>query len=78
MALPTLDQTEGIWIERTSNQGNHYIQEVFPQENHSDQAHRANCDMLIRRGSLQPEHADHLLPTQRGWNQAQRYHRVHV
>lgn len=78
MAIPTVDQTEGIWIERTSNRGNHYVQSIFPQENHSDQAHRTNCRKLIRRGSLQPEQADHLQPAQREWDQQQRYHRVHV
>jgi len=78
MAIPTLDQTEGIWIERTRNQGNHYIQEVFSQEGRSDQAHRSNCSTLIHRGSLQPEHADRLLPAQRAWDQEQRYHRVHM
>lgn len=78
MSIPTLDQTEGIWIERTNNQGNHHIQGIFPKENSLDQAHRANCRMLIQRGSLQPEHADHLVSAQRNWDQKQRYHRVHI
>ena len=78
MTIPTVNQTEGIWIERTNNEGNHYVQTIFPQENHSDQAHRANCRKLIQRGSLQPEHADHLQPAQREWDRQQRYHRVHV
>lgn len=78
MSLPTLDQTEGIWIDRTSNQGEHYIQEVFFKENSRELAHRANCGMLIQRGSLQPEHPDHLQPRQRVWDKAQRYHRVHI
>ncbi len=77
MAIPTVDQTEGIWIDRTSNEGNHYIQEIFSRESHSDQAHRSNCSKLIYRGSLQPEDVDHLLPTQREWDQKKRYHRVH-
>lgn len=78
MAIPTVDQTEGIWIDRTNNQGNHYVQTVFSREGHSDQAHRSNCNKLILRGSLQPEYTDHLLPAQREWDQEQRYHRVHL
>jgi hypothetical protein len=78
MAIPTVNQTEGVWIERTRNQGDHYVQEVFPHESRSDPAHRANCDGLIHRGSLQPEYPDHLLPAQRVWDHARRYHRVHV
>lgn len=78
MIIPTVDQTEGIWIERTSNQGNHYIQTVFGKAGHSDQAHRSNCIKLIHRGSLQPEYADHIQLAQREWDQKQRYHRVHV
>jgi len=78
MALPTLDQTEGIWIERTNHQGDHYIQTVFSKEDHSDKAHRSNCRQLIQRGSLQPEYADHLQPFQREWDPKQRYHRIHV
>jgi hypothetical protein len=78
MSIPTVDQTEGIWIERTGNQGNHYIQAVFFQQSRSDRLHRFNCTKLIQRGSLQPEHEDRLLPAQREWDQSQRYHRVHV
>ena len=29
MAIPTVDQTEGIWIARTNDEGNHSIQAVF-------------------------------------------------
>lgn len=77
MAIPTVDQTEGIWIQRTGNQGKHYIQTLFSGDNHSDQAHRLNCRKLIQRGSLQPEYNDHLLPAQREWDLEQRYYRVH-
>ena len=77
LLIPTVDQTEGVWIERTNNQGNHFIQAIFSKENHSDQAHRSNCSKLIHRGSLQPELVDHLLPAQREWDREQRYHRVH-
>ena len=77
MAIPTVDQTGGLWIQRTGNQGNHYIQTVFSGGNHSDQAHRLNCRKLIQRGSLQPEYNDHLLPAQREWDLEQRYYRVH-
>lgn len=78
MAIPTIDQTEGIWIQRTNNQGEHYIQAIFSKENPADQAHRSNCSKLIQRGSLQPEYADHLQPAQRAWDLRQRYHRVHI
>jgi hypothetical protein len=78
MAIPTLNQTEGLWINRTSDLGNHYIQAIFSKDTHSDLPHRSNCNELIRRGSLQPEYADHLLPEQRAWDQEQRYHRVHI
>lgn len=78
MTIPTIDQTEGVWIERTRRQGYHYIQTIFPKEGNPDQAHRANCDKLIQRGSLQPEHADHVQPAQRAWDREQRYYRVHV
>lgn len=78
MAIPTVDQTEGIWIARTNDEGNHYIQAVFFKQGHADQAHQSNCRKLIHRGSLQPEQADHLSPAQREWDQDQRYHRIHV
>jgi rubrerythrin len=78
MTLPNMDQTEGIWIERTKNQGYHYIQEVFSRNTQAEQAHRMNCRKLIQRGSLQPEHTDHLVPSQREWDGAQRYSRVHI
>ncbi len=68
MILPTVDQTEGIWIARTSDQGYHAIQEVFSQETEIERAHHANCRLLIQRGSLQPERVDRLSPSQRDWN----------
>jgi hypothetical protein len=78
MITPTLNQTEGVWINRTSDEGDHYIQAIFPKENHSDLSHRSNCYELIRRGNLQPEYADYLPPAQRTWDQEQRYHYVHT
>lgn len=78
MIMPTLDQTEGVWIERTNNQGYHYIQEVFSRNTPSEQAHKANCSMLIRRGTLQPELTDQVVSSQREWDMMQRYFRVHV
>lgn len=69
MAIPTIDQIEGIWVDRTNDEGNHYIQAVFFKEGHSDQAHQSHCRILIHRGSLQPERADHLAPAQRKWDQ---------
>lgn len=78
MLLPTMDQTEGIWIARTNDQGYHFIQEVFPKKTEIDQAHRANCRSLIQRGSLQPEQNDHIPSSQRGWNSHERYWRKHI
>jgi hypothetical protein len=78
MALPTLDQTEGVWIERTSNHGYHYIQAIFPKDTYVEQAHRENCLFLIRRGSLQSEISDPSAHSQREWDATQRYCRVHI
>jgi PAS domain S-box-containing protein len=76
MTLPTIDETEGVWILRTRDQGYHVIQEVFPKETEIDRAHRANCLWLIRRGSLQPEHGDPLPPAERVWKETERYCRM--
>ncbi len=73
MTLPTLDQTEGVWISRTNSQGYHYIQDIFSSNTSRDQYHLANCRRLISRGSLQPEFPDGLAPSQRSWKQTQRY-----
>jgi len=78
MIMPTLDQTEGIWIGRTPDQGYHYVQEVFHREAANEQLHQRNCRALITRGRLQPEFKDGLLPSQREWDSTQRYIRVHV
>jgi hypothetical protein len=78
MITPTLDQTEGIWIERTNNQGYHYIQEIFYRNTPSEQAHRNNCRMLIRRGTLQPEPGNQVVPSRSEGDTIQRYSRVHV
>lgn len=78
MIRPTVDQTEGIWITRTNDQGYHSVQEVFPKETEIDEAHRANCRLLIQRGSLQLED-DGLLPRARRRERAtERYCRKHV
>jgi hypothetical protein len=77
MALPTLDQTEGVWIGRTGNQGYHYVQNVFSSDNPREQYHQSNCRALIARGSLEPEIPDGLASSQRVWDRTQRYHRVH-
>lgn len=55
MTMPNIDQTEGIWIIRTSDQGFHYVQDVFPGNTPREQWHQANCQLLIARGHLQPE-----------------------
>jgi hypothetical protein len=78
MLIPTLDQTEGIWINRTSDQGYHYVQEVFDGKTPREQWHQVNCGGLITRGSLQPEFKDGHTPSQRVWDSTQRYVRVHT
>lgn len=77
MAIPTLDQTEGIWITRTNGRGYYYVQEIFAGNTPVEQFHRTNCHMLITRGSLEPENNDGLEPSQRSWDEAQRYCQVH-
>jgi hypothetical protein len=76
MTLPNLDQTEGIWIERTHNQGFHYIQDIFSSDTPRERYHQDNCRLLISRGSLQPETPDGLAPSQRIWLKAVRYRQV--
>jgi hypothetical protein len=78
MIIPTLDQTEGVWIDRTSNQGYHYIQEIFYRDTPAEQVHRANCRFLIRRGTLQPEPTTQAMDSQREGDMMQRYYRVNV
>lgn len=78
MSIPTLDQTEGIWITRTAGLGYHYVQEVFSGDMPRERFHRANCLLLIKRGSLEPEDGDGLIPAQRAWDTNQRYCRVHT
>lgn len=77
MTTPTLDQTEGIWIGRTSGQGYHYVQDVFPGDTPREQWHRANCQHLIVQGHLLPEMESGLASSQKVWDQTQRYRRVH-
>ncbi len=76
MTLPTLDQTEGIWIGRTNGEGYHYIQDIFLGDRLREQYHLSNCNILITRGSLQPELPDGLQPAQRHWQKTQRYKQV--
>jgi hypothetical protein len=78
MIIPTLDQTEGVWLERTSNQGYHYVNAVFPKDTPSERAHRANCHFLLQRGTLQAEHTDDFILSQREWDRTQRYCRVNI
>jgi len=73
MILPTIDQTEGIWITRTNDEGYHLIQEVFPTDTEIDHAHQDNCLWLIQSGSLQPEHPDQTPCAHRRWNLRERY-----
>lgn len=73
MLPPTIDQTEGVWITRTNDQGYHLIQAVFPRNTDVDRVHRSNCRLLIQRGVLQPEHADRVPPVRREWNENERY-----
>ena len=78
MAIPTLNQTEGVWTNRTKNQGYHYVQEVFPGDTPREHFHRANCRLLITRGHLAPENHDGLQSSQRVWDLTQRYSQVHT
>jgi hypothetical protein len=75
MILPTVDQTEGVWITRTNDQGYHFIHEVFPTDAGIDRAHRSNCRLLIQKGTLQPEHSNRLsLSHSQGvWDEKERY-----
>lgn len=75
MLPPTIDQTEGIWITRTNDQGYHFIQVVFPGDTAVDRVHRSNCRLLIRQGVLQPEHVDRVPSLYRIWNEKERYFR---
>lgn len=78
MTMPNPDQTEGVWILRTSDQGYHYVQDVFPGNAAREQWHRANCRLLIARGHLQPEPVDDRTVTRGLWDQTRRYRRVHT
>ncbi|HEU5378010.1 MAG TPA: hypothetical protein VFV38_21525 [Ktedonobacteraceae bacterium] len=75
MLLPTVDQTEGVWITRTNDQGYYFIQDVFPADTAIDRAHRSNCRLLIQRGILQPERRNRLaLSLSQGvWHEQERY-----
>lgn len=73
MAIPTLDQTEGIWMARTEEGKYYYIQDVFPETVLRDTLHRDNCHALIRRGSLIPERRDLLHSAQGVWQRTLRY-----
>ena len=78
MTMPNLDQTEGVWIGRTSDQGYHFVQAVFPGNTPREQWHQANCRVLIARGRLQPERVDGPDSSQRVWDPARRYKRVQI
>jgi hypothetical protein len=78
MTMPNLDQTEGLWIIRTSDQGFHYVQDVFPGNTSREQWHQANCQLLIARGHLQPERVDEHAVSRVVWDQTCRYRRVHT
>ena len=58
MTMPTLDQTEGLWIIRTADQGFHFVQDVFPGNTPREQWHQANCQLLIAPGILRQPGAD--------------------
>ena len=78
MTMPTPDQTEGIWIGRTEEQGYYYVQDVFPGDTPRDAWHRANCRLLVARGLLQAERRNGRVPPPGEWVQTQRYMRVHI
>jgi len=76
--MPTPDQTEGIWIGRTEEQGYYYVQDVFPGDTRRDAWHHANCRILIARGHLQAERKNSRVSPPGEWVQTQRYMRVHI
>jgi hypothetical protein len=78
MTVPTLDQTEGVWIGRTSGQGYHYIQDIFPGDTPREVWHRTNCQALIARGHLQAEYEGNRGLVQDAWTHTLRYMRVHA
>lgn len=78
MTMPTPDQTEGIWIGRTEEQGYYYVQDVFPGDTPRDAWHRANCRILVARGHLQAERKNGRVSPPGEWVQTQRYMRVHI
>lgn len=78
MIMPNLNQTEGIWILRASDQGFHYVQDVFPGNTPREQWHQANCQLLIALGHLQSEPMDGRAMTRGVWDQTRRYRRVHT
>lgn len=73
MAIPTLDQTEGVWMNRTNNRGYHYVHEVFSRDTASERFHRVNCFMLIMRGRLKPENPNNSVSSQPMSDETQRY-----
>ncbi|GLV58931.1 hypothetical protein KDH_57590 [Dictyobacter sp. S3.2.2.5] len=73
MVIPTLDQTEGIWMARTEEGGYYYIQDVFPDIVARNTLHRDNCHALLRRGSLVPEQRDAFHSAQGVWESSRRY-----
>ncbi len=78
MTMPNPDQTEGIWILRTSDRGFHYVQDVFPGNTPHEQWHRTNCQLLIARGHLQPERLNDRAVTPGIGDLTCRYRRVHT
>src|SRR5260370_27717604 len=76
LPTPTLDQTEGVWIGRTSGQEYHYVQEVFSGDTLIERTHRDNCRFLIERGSLQREHTNSLAPYSREGDETKGYCQV--
>lgn len=73
MTIPTLDQTEGIWMTRTEEGKYYYIQEVFPDIVPRNTFHHNNCHALLRRGSLIPEQRGSFRSAQDIWERTQRY-----
>jgi hypothetical protein len=68
--------------ERKRNQyydrGKHYVQDLFPEKAPREQWHRANRQLLIARGHLQPEPAHDRAVTRGVWDQTRWYRRDHL
>ncbi len=61
------------WMERVGSENYRYIQEVFSEDNPTEQAHLRNCKVLVRKGLLQSEDDDRVTLGPFTWDAAKRY-----